>query len=1382
MALQNKLYPPIIEGKLKAFSSNGEKGIRIQFRQNPAVSLYEIAGFACQIKTLGGTTIGILKSYALPTLTGNMGEVVFNWSNPNLFNTPNMGDLTAHKDNEMRTVLIANDQYENDWPNRIYHDDEGTWKRADINPSIASQFPYYKPNGSGSYESVNPFDLKKDEEFISTGSIGALDDPSRAPNNIELNDIFANKLTLSEEQLSRAKNAEIISKLIYNNKYKVQLAYLSKIKDANGQYRLGYFSDVAIIKYIKEPEIYIQGFNEKEVNIMSHDFIGIVSSLQYSERLYSYRYVIEDSAHNIEYDSGTLIYDGMNDDVSIIDGAASITSKTFLSYLKDLPRQERFYVTYYATTSSGLELQSSAYTIKTGYAIGLKFRTQYVKLLAEPLIDSGCIKVSLDTTNHLLVKDETRYVGKFRILRTDNKSNFKEWEQVFNFSLNAEKLDRFLFNDGTVEQFTIYQYALQQYNDFGIISNKLLSQKVSVDYEDMYLSDADHILRISFNPAVSTFKPTILESKLETIGSKYPYMFRNGIVNYKEFALQGLISYLMDADHVFVPEEEDIIYNLLDKGPRLSTPSQIHTPNQEIVLTDLTGLNIYYERDFKLRVLNWLTNGKPKLLRSPTEGNYIVRLMGVNLSPENTLGRMLHNFSCSAYEIDELNMFNLKKYNLIKTHRTTPKDEYDLEDGVYTFPQIGENSARVNYGIINSRLCTMPSQGELEAAMRIPSNKINGYTNNLPQYLLNVRFRDFIPGSYIGVEFLSQETGEPYFVPILIGLGGSYNIVPTDYVMGIYPLWCPPARKYRAPTEDEPDGYFVYEPQPYAGTIYYQYENYFVDRTFDLIKKVSLSEEVIQGSGLPINDRETSYGNYFKVTEPINFFKFYQLQNLKRNIAAVHSMHIIRRDIVDCYLVGEYNLLPHVWNSISQEYEVEPRTQYFLCRTAFPKEYTKDSGATRPITYDEGKIPFFRHEILDNTIYKLHYNNEIYYLDGWLLNLALEDYSQNFLTARVENLALEYCVVNGIEWLLSCRISEDIENQQVVEFLNNEGSSLAQFTLDKNDWAITTYFDNTDSTYHIKQTLEQSLINGECVLHEEENPLYFDCKLAAGLMLDAVITIANIDYDLSNSGYANEWQQLLRWFDAVVTCAQANFNNASTERERTYWDYQMRHYFDILLTYLAWYLVEASIVNQPLMIPPFPAIGIPDIESRYHELKYDDPSIANSEREPVDDITLILDNSSYARLLFKDTLSSNTSYTTLEAGLYYASSALNITDYPDRGESISLAANSIFFKPYSNNTLIEFTPELLEAVTKAYGGSDSELDSGIENADLIEEFALSNDYHKISQSAAQNELNIRAEKADLNDVLIKNNWPHLRANTILYTHTTLPIVANVNEE
>jgi hypothetical protein len=34
-----------------------------------------------------------------------------------------------------------------------------------------------------------------------------------------------------------------------------------------------------------------------------------------------------------------------------------------------------------------------------------------------------------------------------------------------------------------------------------------------------------------------------------------------------------------------------------------------------------------------MAVLDWLNNGKPKLFRSPAEGNYVLRLMNISMSP-----------------------------------------------------------------------------------------------------------------------------------------------------------------------------------------------------------------------------------------------------------------------------------------------------------------------------------------------------------------------------------------------------------------------------------------------------------------------------------------------------------------------------------------------------------------------------------------------------------------------------------------------------------------------------------------------------------------------------------------------------------------------------
>lgn len=147
-------------------------------------------------------------------------------------------------------------------------------------------------------------------------------------------------------------------------------------------------------------------------------------------------------------------------------------------------------------------------------------------------------------------------------------------------------------------------------------------------------------LPIKFNPKISSFKTIIQEQKIETIGGKYPVFFRNGNVRYKEIGIQGLISYHMASSGEFMAETELF-------------------PNNEFTRnTNLTYDNIVAEQKFREKVYNWLINGEPKLFVSPTEGIYLVRLMNVSLSPNETLGRMLYSFSCTGYEcgyIEEVN-------------------------------------------------------------------------------------------------------------------------------------------------------------------------------------------------------------------------------------------------------------------------------------------------------------------------------------------------------------------------------------------------------------------------------------------------------------------------------------------------------------------------------------------------------------------------------------------------------------------------------------------------------------------------------------------------------------------------------------------------------
>ena len=189
----------------------------------------------------------------------------------------------------------------------------------------------------------------------------------------------------------------------------------------------------------------------------------------------------------------------------------------------------------------------------------------------------------------------------------------------------------------------------------------------------MFLWDGKRQLKIRFNPKVSSFKATMMEQKLETLGSRYPFIFKNGIVNYKEFPISGLLSYTADNEELFMSRNDDL-------GIEIPLQPIRRSSDHSIIPTDIPDFDLYsafesqnmrVERLFKMEALEWLNNGEIKLFKSPAEGNYLVRLMNVSLSPEDKLGRMLHTISATAYEIEELTYSNLVSLGFIQPNDPT---------------------------------------------------------------------------------------------------------------------------------------------------------------------------------------------------------------------------------------------------------------------------------------------------------------------------------------------------------------------------------------------------------------------------------------------------------------------------------------------------------------------------------------------------------------------------------------------------------------------------------------------------------------------------------------------------------------------------------------
>lgn len=451
--------------------------------------------------------------------------------------------------------------------------------------------------------------------------------------------------------------------------YKIQIAYI----EADSTSTIGYYSSVGVVKYTSRPNIYIAGLEKNTPNGHSYNYLGCYSQesqgehdiKDYSEKEYSYRFVIQDKYDNIIADSGWTLHNNSKD-------INSYESQDEFLYIADFEINKNYYIRYSVKTNNGLEVSSPKYRIVSRQSIKPDIDTKPVPVLN---FDNGFVDIYLDPSKYLkeISYQVTNDNGKIETITESIEASVNGsfvlsrrlensvWEEVHRFALVNEKLSKWHWRDFTVEQGKTYTYAIQEYNDYDLYSERVESNEIYVDFEDSFLFDGKRQLRIRFNPKMSSFKTDHLENKVDTIGSKHPFIFRNGNVAYKEFPISGLISYQMDADNLFGFDEDFVLTEKFTRektaGPQLA--------EYKVKTTNLVGYNFSAERDFKLEVLDWLNNGRPKLFRSPSEGNYIVRLLNTSLSPEDTINRLIHSFSSTAYEVAECDYENLNKYGFI---------------------------------------------------------------------------------------------------------------------------------------------------------------------------------------------------------------------------------------------------------------------------------------------------------------------------------------------------------------------------------------------------------------------------------------------------------------------------------------------------------------------------------------------------------------------------------------------------------------------------------------------------------------------------------------------------------------------------------------------
>ena len=535
-------------------------------------------------------------------------------------------------------------------------------------------------------------------------------DPELYPSGIKLTNLFIDTARETDDKYYIELDiSDIKGGFALNEYYKVQIRFTSAAAAAPPSSGVGIdgwlseninhfsqWSSVVLIYGISTPSLSLNNFEENEVTTFTNLQVPIVGKLIFEdekdkEKLRSYQIFLYDKDSNqLLQDSGVLYpnsYQSSNEINYYI--TYNIQNKHYYfikvsiktNNLYNFQVDKEFY-TDVDETAFDVELQCSANNI-SGY-IKICLKNKYIEKVTDSkyeysngtsTLTANSAYVTLlgpDSMNFNSVFYDEKYDTlifyngadpyndlskgtKLVIRRSSSRNNFQKWETISNITISQDLILDLTWDDYTVEPGVWYKYKILRYNSAGFYTSCIYTEPLMVVTEDIFLESDGKQLKIRFDPEITNFSIKVSQSLTETIGSQYPFVRRNGNVQYRTFNLSGTITHFMNAgQNLFKASKKDLYKNAYQNYADYNQKNKISPFNDFI-----------YQKQFRKKVIDFLYKDDVKLFRSLTEGNIMVKLMNISFTPNTTLSRQIYSFSCTVYEIMDVNQNNYQKNGII---------------------------------------------------------------------------------------------------------------------------------------------------------------------------------------------------------------------------------------------------------------------------------------------------------------------------------------------------------------------------------------------------------------------------------------------------------------------------------------------------------------------------------------------------------------------------------------------------------------------------------------------------------------------------------------------------------------------------------------------
>ena len=429
--------------------------------------------------------------------------------------------------------------------------------------------------------------------------------------------IHSENVPINDKGTILISDSELFNQLVAGDFIKIQLRFIGV---DNKQSEL---SNVSVSKYLEqEPEIYITNLkNNAIINASGYLFYGqmnIENSI--GERPELYQFTLYDENGIMLEESGWITHDSSKSDQWVFDTA--LEDNTF------------YQVGYQVQTQNGYLVQEKFYN----------FMQKDIAAAEESSLQISAVSAQNITLTLSSINPLSNW---FVIRRKKDDGAWKDIKYIYIFRPEDQAQDGkyyFTYVDHDVEFGSCYQYTInKEFHDGKRVEYARTSEPLIPDFEHTYLYRDGKQFCLMYNPQISQWNSTVIDSEIQTLGRRYPVIIRNGTVKYKKFNISGTISVLSDDEKEF-----------FDTNVKLYGKAEV---NHSIK-------NIYNEREFRELVNDWLTDGEFKLFKSPTEHNAIVYCQNVQITPNRTLGRLIADVSMTLIEVVDYTVANVDKYGI----------------------------------------------------------------------------------------------------------------------------------------------------------------------------------------------------------------------------------------------------------------------------------------------------------------------------------------------------------------------------------------------------------------------------------------------------------------------------------------------------------------------------------------------------------------------------------------------------------------------------------------------------------------------------------------------------------------------------------------------